>query len=134
LIDKDNIRLADTGPFEFGIAPMVLAGSDPPSGATGTDPTASPRLFFNGLPDQASLAGNITFTGGTTDPAFTLTAVDDAVVLALPAGANLEEMTEYTITVDIDGGSIEDIAGGPLTGDDVTITFTTGDIPTMTAN
>lgn len=137
LIDKEDIRMADNGPFDFSIAPMIIGGSDPANEATGTDPTASPRIFLNGLPEQDTLAANVTFTNadGGADPSFTATAVDNTIVLALADGTMLLENTDYTITVDVDGGSIEDIGGGKLTGDDATITFTTGEVPEMmTAN
>lgn len=142
--DKSGIAISDAtlmGPHNFGIAVMTTVGSDPANEAEGIDPTfldttgkepvqGGPVISFNAPVDEATLAGQITFTdaAGTAVP-FTVTGLGTAVELTL-AGPLTDE-TVYTITVPATN-TIADIAGGALTlADDFTASFTTGTPPSM---
>lgn len=127
--DKDGnaVPSAQVGPYEFAVAALSVAGSDPEDGADGIDPAVTAIVQFNNHIDPASLTGKVTMAddGGTDVPVTLGVVADDDTQVQIMPDAALAENTTYTITVAAD---IADVKGGTFDpeGGTYTITFTTG--------
>lgn len=121
ILDEDDNPLdgAFAGPYNFGIAPMAVAGASPPDGSTDVAIGSDLTVSFNAPVAVGTVTSGVNVSldqMGGGNVAFTpmINAMDPSSVdltgVTLVAGAT------YTITVDSTGGTaIQDTAGGVLT-------------------
>lgn len=119
------VPTAQRGPFEFGIVPFAIAGTDPapndPPPEVATDTAVT--IIFNNYVDAASVdATDIVLNDGTTDVAVDVTGADNTLLVTATGG--LVEGTSYTLTIPT-GATFDDLGGGSLTTtEDVVLEFT----------
>lgn len=133
VIDKQGVAVADNGPFNFSIAGLAYAGSDPEDMAEGVDPTADVLVIFNAPIDMATLGTKIQITdanAAAVPATLALDPADPSLVVVTPTAA-LAENAVYTVTITSEAADpIADTGGGTVVLDTpITFSFTTGMAP-----
>lgn len=133
--DGNSVDSGERGPYDFSIAPLSAAGTEPQTVVEGDPLPVVPvdiaiLVQFNNFIDAATLAGEVTLHDDTLDadvPIDVVVNAEDATQVAISATAGvLDTSTDYTVTISgtISGGTVADVEGGLLDAD-VTFSFTT---------
>jgi len=119
-VGEGGLRRSELWDFHVVKLPSVLV-SDPADGATDVDPYGGMEVYFSAPLDQDTLEDAVTVVPEQEDFYTYYNRWDSRLWISW----DREPQTEYTVILD---GSIGDPYGNTI-GEDVQITFTTGDFP-----